>query len=382
MSLYCSEYIRDTVGHDPDKVLSLRHDEVSVFSRMNLRNRRKISLPTKLSGIVEKQPARDPVAPLALAKSYKSMKEKLDEMENYNKMLENQLAEIFSSISSTVVNAERSHYPLKNKTQKLNDAIEEDKTQHEQNHLDLSTDNLDSLEDERISEKLKENLNPMNIGRRKAEKDKELTGQLEHSVSLLHEIGNSASICVEENVENIEACINEINNNEKGFLVDQKIGLDRKRRVSSIDYPLLSPISELQEDPRIRRVSTGTQYELSHIVSNSFFSSTDKNESIPSISTESMITKTSSNSSFLSPNNEFENERRVNEIKCDADNLDELFLVSDDILDMDVDTICEELARISPDLENSTNMLAWKADFLKAARASYHQNTIWIYRGM
>ena len=55
MSLHSGAYISDLLGHVSSKMLSLRQDEVSVFNRMNIHERRRISLPSKLSGITEKE---------------------------------------------------------------------------------------------------------------------------------------------------------------------------------------------------------------------------------------------------------------------------------------------------------------------------------------
>ena len=54
MSLHSGDNIHDVVGHVPSAMLSLRSDEESVFSRMNIQGGRRISLPAKLAGITEK----------------------------------------------------------------------------------------------------------------------------------------------------------------------------------------------------------------------------------------------------------------------------------------------------------------------------------------
>ena len=87
MSLHSGAYIRDLVGHVPSKMLSLRHDEVSVFNRMNIHGRRRISLPSKLSGITEKENSDGRDTQESLNMSYSKMKNKLDELEEYNQQL-------------------------------------------------------------------------------------------------------------------------------------------------------------------------------------------------------------------------------------------------------------------------------------------------------
>ena len=107
MSLHSADYIRNLVGHVPSKMLSLRQDEVSVFSRMNIQGRRRVSLPSKLSGITEKGNSDGRDIQESLNKSYSEMKNKLNELEEYNQLLEKQLSDIFSSISASVSKVDR-----------------------------------------------------------------------------------------------------------------------------------------------------------------------------------------------------------------------------------------------------------------------------------
>jgi len=82
----------------------------------------------------------------------------------------------------------------------------------------------------------------------------------------------------------------------------------------------------------------------------------------------SSIANNGSNNADLNHNNSY-------------DELNELFLVPEDILDMNIETVCEELARLSPGLEKRNDSQRWEAKGLRAARASSRQQTIWIYRG-
>lgn len=66
---------------------------------------------------------------------------------------------------------------------------------------------------------------------------------------------------------------------------------------------------------------------------------------------------------------------------CDYDLVDEFFLFPYDVLDADFDTICDELARYSPDIEKCLQK-SERLGHLKAAKASDEWNTLWIYRGM
>ena len=65
-------------------------------------------MPSKLSGITEKENSDSRDTQESLNKSYSKMKNKLDELEEYNQQLENQLNTIFSSISASAHRADRS----------------------------------------------------------------------------------------------------------------------------------------------------------------------------------------------------------------------------------------------------------------------------------
>ena len=65
----------------------------------------------------------------------------------------------------------------------------------------------------------------------------------------------------------------------------------------------------------------------------------------------------------------------------DPELVDEFFLFPYDVLDADFDTICVELSRYSPDIEQCLHTPE-KIGHLKAAKASDEWNTLWIYRGM
>ena len=65
----------------------------------------------------------------------------------------------------------------------------------------------------------------------------------------------------------------------------------------------------------------------------------------------------------------------------EADSVDEFFLLPEDILNVDFETVCEELARFSYDMEIILNSSEHNSSYLKAAKASDEWNTLWIYRG-
>ena len=64
-------------------------------------------MPSTLSGITEKENSDGRDTQESLNKSYCKMKNKLDELEEYNQQLEKQLNTIFSSISASVQKADR-----------------------------------------------------------------------------------------------------------------------------------------------------------------------------------------------------------------------------------------------------------------------------------
>ena len=65
----------------------------------------------------------------------------------------------------------------------------------------------------------------------------------------------------------------------------------------------------------------------------------------------------------------------------ESDSADEFFLFSEDVLNADFETICEELARFSQDMEILLDVSDSNSSYLKAARASDEWKTLWIYRG-
>ena len=65
----------------------------------------------------------------------------------------------------------------------------------------------------------------------------------------------------------------------------------------------------------------------------------------------------------------------------ESESVDEFFLFSEDVLNVDFDTVCEELARFSKDMGNILERTKTNFSFLKAAKASNELKTLWIYRG-
>jgi hypothetical protein len=63
----------------------------------------------------------------------------------------------------------------------------------------------------------------------------------------------------------------------------------------------------------------------------------------------------------------------------ESDSVDDFFLFSEDVLNVDFAMVCEELARFSPDTEKVIDSLEHDMSCLKAAKASELWNKLWIY---
>jgi len=88
-------------------------------------------LPAKLSGITEKENSdgRDTVE--SFNKSYTEIKNKLDEMDEYNQQLEKKLSSIFSSISDSINKADKSYSSLHQNPANLGNILLEEGLGHE-----------------------------------------------------------------------------------------------------------------------------------------------------------------------------------------------------------------------------------------------------------
>jgi hypothetical protein len=162
----------------------------------------------------------------------------------------------------------------------------------------------------------------------------------------------------------------------------------QKRRISSIEYRPISTLSVVKEEERERRISTGTHYELGHLslgkkyhkthllniggsTSNIFFPSS------PSLSSSSIAA-----SSLDKQENQPQSPPEYLNFHEESDSVDEFFLLSEDVLNVDFDTVCQELARFSADMETILENTGQNLSCLKAAKASEEWNTLWIFRGV
>jgi len=563
MALHSGDYIRNLVGHVPSKMLSLRQDEVSVFSRMNVQGRRRVSLPSKLSGITEKDQSEGRDIQESLNKSYSEMKSKLDELEEYNQRLEKQLNDIFSSISATVSKADRNGLG-KLKSREGGGAGEEkfslhkgaaitelpgateltyDRYHMESKMLDETHSNINHHLGVQSSRKLsqpgtlskqiireeedweetpnkeqgssvvlqssisKSNDNKVEckisnkssqftseIGSYSTKKKScnhlspnsqlnEILAKLERTTSTkelkhlkedelacdnttdeesddsdLYEIKKHTFLhLVEDKIKPIVVSkkdlydeVNKIANKEEPieasdvcFMTDKNCANKHKeysrskeygrlnktcggeennyrahrninellkydntnnnwlyadcqkhtRRISAIDPPPFSTLSEIKEEERTRRLSTGTMHSISNlslgerkkgnINKNNYLNKSSKHPSnlLTEIKSSSTIA-TSSYESIGVPEDLLVSPPEYLNFHEESDSVDEFFLFSEEVLNVNFETICEELARFSNDMEILLDISDCNSSYLKAAKASDEWKTLWIYRGM
>jgi len=538
MSLHSADYIRDLVGHVPSKMLSLRQDEVSVFSRMNIQGRRRISLPSKLSGITEKENSDGRDIQESLNKSYSEMKNKLDELEEYNQMLEKQLSDIFSSISASVskvdrqglgrvkgdsggdvvrvkggAQAEEKFSPYKGAAMVAQpEAAQQISDRHDKennNIQDRSADSrasMSSIQPGRLLDKiiLEEEDTESSVSSHSSSSmpevlskstqhipdlEKNLFGEnsqnkhmtellfkLETSEELNHrrggeKIGNKTKFdgenkkselyeikkhtflhLVEDEIKPIaiskkdlydednripnkrypiepsEVCFMDAKNcsnkhkeysrskeygkfnktseyeesNYQGHRnINELVGYDKryedchkhKRRISSIDHPPFSTLSEIKEEEKVRRLSTGTMHSISNLSlgerrkgkrnQNNYINNTPKDSSLLLTDMLSSSTiDTSSCQSFVGSEDLLVSPPEYLNFHEESSSVDEFFLFSEEVLNANFETICEELSIFSNDMEILLDVSDSNSSYLRAAKASDEWKTLWIYRGM
>jgi len=562
MSLHSADYIRNLVGHVPSKMLSLRQDEVSVFSRMNIQGRRRVSLPSKLSGITEKENSDGRDIQESLNKSYREMKNKLDELEEYNQLLEKQLSDIFSSISASVSKVDRQglgrvksdgdDFRVKGgvdgdlvskkgdddvvrvkyvaqEDEKLSlycvstmvaqpgaSQLISDRQDRENNNIQnrawLTMDSMSSilpsrrldkiiLEEEDTDSSLCSNsslsmtydhqleqkassksskhmpelakysskmnsknkhLEELLIKQGRNEELKHRMGAEELEIKLktdednhkseLYEVKKHTFLHLVEDeirpigiskkdlfdgvnrrankdipIETSEVCfidakncakmhkkysgskygrLNKTSRNEENNYyclrnINELDGYDKryedchkhKRRISSVDHPPFSTLSEIKEEEKVRRLSTGTMHSISNlslgerrkgkIINNNYLTNTHKHSSnlLTDILSSSTI-GSSSCQSFGVPEDLPVSPPEYLDFYEETDSVDEFFLFSEEVLNVNFETICEELARFSNDMEIILDDSDSNSHYLKAAKASDEWRTLWIYRGM
>jgi hypothetical protein len=145
-------------------------------------------------------------------------------------------------------------------------------------------------------------------------------------------------------------------------------------------------LSDVKKDEKARRTSTGTkpelrQFSLQKINTQRNFLDKEKNDNFRSSPSSEW---SSSLSTTIDECNEYTEDLYPSPPEYlnfheESDSVDEFFLFSQDVLNVDFDTICQELAGFS---HNIGNLLKTKENTnLKAVKASNKWNTLWIYRG-
>jgi len=426
MSPQNTHNINTLVGQVPSAKLSLKKDEVRVFSRQSAQGRRRISLPAKLSGITEKENSdcRDTVE--SLNKSYSEMKNKLDELDEYNQQVENKLSNIFSSISDSINKADKSYNSLHQNPAILGNILLEEGLGHETlkpekdndtsdiEHLQkmnktreihilkpLRSNNGNGIEKQTILLFLeKEQIKPVipafrvmssdNTSRKKSLVEtpflveikqksikKSFMGNKNHNVTSMHKMNK-------ENKPVVKSSQNKCLNKKKSSLLEPKT---QQRRVSSVDYRPFTTLSVVKEEEQARRISTGTQYEGASVTlsigdKNKYVLEKDTNEeemvSPPTTGASSSYSLDVSSSNDTGRNKNLpQSAPELSNFFEECSNVDEFFLLSEDVLNADYDIVCQELANCSQDMEN----LLENSSFLKAAKASEELNTLWVYKG-
>jgi len=166
-----------------------------------------------------------------------------------------------------------------------------------------------------------------------------------------------------------------------------------KRRISSVDHPPFSTLSEIKEEEKERRLSTGTMHSASNIslgkkrkgkiINDNYQNNTHKHSSnlLTDIFSSSTI-DTSSCQSFEVSEELLVSPPEYLDFYEETNSVDEFFLFSEEVLNVNFATICEELARFSNDMEIILDDSDSNSGYLKAAKASVEWKTLWIYRGM
>jgi len=406
MSLHSADYVRDLVGHVPDKMLCLRQDEVSVISRMKIQHTRRVSLPSRLSGITErehsddgggiqehsdddgeKQEHSDDSGDIqehcddggdiqeSLNKSYIQMKTKLYELEEYNQKLEKQLSEIFSCISASVskppaqsVGKAGQQGKISPNTQTLPGATRTSYLAQEESHdclvspqgIGCCGEARDEVGKEeyymkttvdspcfKLFQSLQSNSENFQSEFKTPEKYQESQQEMEMGFKKRRKFRSiNLSDLVEESLET-KSSNEELTNNNDDIKDDPDICELKKPTILHLeDEAAKIPRVEECEQDRANRIP------LTQILSVSTIA-TSSHESLGI-------------SGYLSFHEE-------------SESVDEFFLFPEDVLNVNFETICEELALFSQDMGILLDLS--NSSYLKAAKASHQGKTLWIYRG-
>jgi len=385
MSLHSADYVRDLVGHVPDKMLCLRQDEVSVISRMRIQHTRRVSLPSRLSGITEREHSGDGGdiqehsdggdIQESLNKSYIQMKTKLYELEEYNQKLEKQLSEIFSCISASVskppaqgVGNAGQQGKISTNTQTLPGATRASYLgQEESQGIECWREDRDEegREDQTIIE------DPAII----EEEESDMKTSVD---STCFKLLQSLQTNFQSEFITPEKCQQEI---ERGFKKRRKfrsINLSELVDESLETKPSNEELTQnnIKDDPGMCEVKKHT---ILHLVEDEAAKIPREEECEQDRANSIPLTQILSVSSIATSSHESLGILGYLSFHEESESVDEFFLFPEDVLNVNFETICEELALFSQDMGILLDLS--NSSYLKAAKASHQGKTLWIYRG-
>jgi len=346
-------------------MLSLRSAEVSVLTRMNVQGRRRISLPAKLAGITEKVQSDNSDVQVSLQTSYSQMKSKIDQLEEYNHRLEEQLSNIFTSISESINKADESSHLQTRPIEKLKHIIKEDdyKVRKISTHSSFTprvvktgtpepeTNRFEEEKHTKLILILEEEMLKPNILKKNQQKNSQVTihSFRTKSYKTTKEHSNLTTYSETNNILRKSGNqFSSIENPPTATLAEKKIFENRGR------------ISAVTDKATVEKKLIDTLYTEKRgealPFQNTNVTSSRVETKVNSLSEESIENMSLSSSEYLNFHDE-------------SEGVDEFFLFSENILNMDFDTVWEELAIFSEDLGN----------VLKAATASNKWKTLWIF---
>jgi len=335
---------------------------VSVLTRMNVQGRRRISLPAKLAGITEKVQSDNSDVQVSLQTSYSQMKSKIDQLEEYNHRLEEQLSNIFTSISESINKADESSHLQTRPIEKLKHIIKEDdyKVRKISTHSSFTprvvktgtpepeTNRFEEEKHTKLILILEEEMLKPNIFKKKNSQETILSFRTKSYKTTKEHSNLTTYIETNDILRKSESQFSSIENPPIATLAEKKI-FENRGRISAGTH------KATMEKKLIDTLYTEKRGEAL-LFENTNVTSSKVRTKVNSLSEENIENMSLSSSEYLNFHDE-------------SEGVDEFFLFSENILNMDFDTVWEELAIFSEDLGN----------VLKAATASNKWKTLWIF---
>jgi len=319
-------------------------------------------LPAKLAGITEKVQSDNSDVQVSLQTSYSQMKSKIDQLEEYNHRLEEQLSNIFTSISESINKADESSHLQTRPIEKLKHIIKEDdyKVRKISTHSSFTprvvktgtpepeTNRFEEEKHTKLILILEEEMLKPNIFKKKNSQETILSFRTK-SYKTTKEHSNLTTYSETNDIlRKKESKFSSIENLPTATLAEKKI-FENRGRISAGTH------KATMEKKLIDTLYTEKRGEAL-LFENTNVTSSKVRTKVNSLSEESIENMSLSSSEYLNFHDE-------------SEGVDEFFLFSENILNMDFDTVWEELAIFSEDLGN----------VLKAATASNKWKTLWIF---